>query len=194
MWSRIKPKKMYLNIFMYSCIAVSLLTLVFTVFLSQQFSKSAMDETDKSNQVKINQIVKTSEFTLQKLRQFALRIYSDQSIALWINMGEDQYSPLTLDKAATSVRGFMSSEPFIRGIYLINFNIDQIYTSESSIYTTKDFYDQTMLDYIKNQKRRICSMLTMRWEENRFLHLSYQQPDLIRTFRDLLQFCSVNHC
>lgn len=152
MWSRIKPKKMYLNIFMYSCIAVSLLTLVFTVFLSQQFSKSAMDETDKSNQVKINQIVKTSEFTLQKLRQFALRIYSDQSIALWINMGEDQYSPLTLDKAATSVRGFMSSEPFIRGIYLINFNIDQIYTSESSIYTTKDFYDQTMLDYIKNQK------------------------------------------
>ncbi|WP_436236390.1 AraC family transcriptional regulator [Paenibacillus sp. LjRoot153] len=137
---------------MYSCIAVSLLTLVFTVFLSQQFSKSAMDETDKSNQVKINQIVKTSEFTLQKLRQFALRIYSDQSIALWINMGEDQYSPLTLDKAATSVRGFMSSEPFIRGIYLINFNIDQIYTSESSIYTTKDFYDQTMLDYIKNQK------------------------------------------
>ncbi|CAN7506420.1 AraC family transcriptional regulator [Paenibacillus sp. LjRoot153] len=143
---------MYLNIFMYSCIAVSLLTLVFTVFLSQQFSKSAMDETDKSNQVKINQIVKTSEFTLQKLRQFALRIYSDQSIALWINMGEDQYSPLTLDKAATSVRGFMSSEPFIRGIYLINFNIDQIYTSESSIYTTKDFYDQTMLDYIKNQK------------------------------------------
>lgn len=152
MWSRIKPKKMYLNIFMYSCIAVSLLTLVFTVFLSQQFSKSAMDETDKSNQVKINQIVKTSEFTLQKLRQFALRIYSDQSIALWINMGKDEYSPLTLDKAATSVRGFMSSEPFIRGIYLINFNIDQIYTSESSIYTTKDFYDQTMLDYIKNQK------------------------------------------
>ncbi|CAN7540656.1 AraC family transcriptional regulator [Paenibacillus sp. LjRoot56] len=143
---------MYLNIFMYSCIAVSLLTLVFTVFLSQQFSKSAMDETDKSNQVKINQIVKTSEFTLQKLRQFALRIYSDQSIALWINMGKDEYSPLTLDKAATSVRGFMSSEPFIRGIYLINFNIDQIYTSESSIYTTKDFYDQTMLDYIKNQK------------------------------------------
>ncbi|WP_436242988.1 AraC family transcriptional regulator [Paenibacillus sp. LjRoot56] len=137
---------------MYSCIAVSLLTLVFTVFLSQQFSKSAMDETDKSNQVKINQIVKTSEFTLQKLRQFALRIYSDQSIALWINMGKDEYSPLTLDKAATSVRGFMSSEPFIRGIYLINFNIDQIYTSESSIYTTKDFYDQTMLDYIKNQK------------------------------------------
>ncbi|WP_236292162.1 AraC family transcriptional regulator [Paenibacillus allorhizoplanae] len=137
---------------MYSCIAVSLLTLVFTVFLSQQFAKSAMDETDKSNQVKINQIVKTSEFTLQKLRQFALRIYSDQSIALWINMGKDEYSPLTLDKAATSVRGFMSSEPFIRGIYLINFNIDQIYTSESSIYTTKDFYDQTMLDYIKNQK------------------------------------------
>lgn len=152
MWSRIKPKKMYLNIFMYSCIAVSLLTLVFTVFLSQQFAKSAMDEMDKSNQVKINQIVKTSEFTLQKIRQFALRIYSDQSIALWMNMGKDQYSPLTLDKAATSVREFMSSEPFIRGIYLINFNIDQIYTSESSIYTTKNFYDQTMLDYIKNQK------------------------------------------
>ncbi len=152
MWSRIKPKKMYLNIFLYSCIAVSLLTLVFTVFLSQQFAQSAMDEMDKSNQEKMKQVVKTSEFTLQKLRQFALRIYSDESIALWMNMEKNDYSPLSLNKAATSVREFMSSEPFIHGIYLINFNTDQIYTSESSIYTTQDFYDQTMLNYIKNQK------------------------------------------
>ncbi|NOU85414.1 helix-turn-helix domain-containing protein [Paenibacillus sp. LMG 31460] len=152
MWSRIKPKKMYLNIFLYSCIVVSLLTLVFTMFLSQQFVRNAIDEMDKSNQEKMKQVIKTSEFTLQKLRQFALRVYSDESIALWMNMEKNDYSPLVLNKAATSVREFMSSEPFIHGIYLINFNIDQIYTSESSIYSTQDFYDQIMLNYIKGQK------------------------------------------
>ncbi|WP_274472756.1 MULTISPECIES: AraC family transcriptional regulator [unclassified Paenibacillus] len=152
MWSRMKPKKMYLSIFLYSCLAISLLTLVFTIFLSQQFSKSALDEMDKSNQEKIKQVVKTSEFTLQKLRQFALRVYSDDSIASWLNMKRDDYSPLFLNKAAISVREFMSSEPFIHGIYLINFNTDQIYTSDSSVYTTKNFYDQTMLNYIRGQK------------------------------------------
>jgi AraC-like DNA-binding protein len=152
MWSRIKPKKMYLSIFLYSCIAVSLLTLVFTVFLSQQFARSAMDEMDKSNQEKMKQAVKASEFTLQKLRQFALRIYSDESIAHWMNMEKEDYSPFILNKAAASVREFMSSEPFIHGIYLINFHLDQVYTSESSIYTTGDFYDQTIMDYIQSQK------------------------------------------
>ncbi|ULL14882.1 AraC family transcriptional regulator [Paenibacillus sp. H1-7] len=152
MWDRIKPKKMYLSIFLYSCIAVSLLTLVFTLFLSQQFARSAQEEMNKSNQEKMKKVVKTSEYTLQKLRQFALRVYSDESIALWMNMEKNSYSPLILNKAATSVREFMSSEPFISGIYLINFNLDQIYTSETSIYTTSDFYDQKILDYIKNQK------------------------------------------
>lgn len=143
---------MYLNIFLYSCIAVSLLTLLFTMFLSQRFVQNAMDEMDKSNQQKMKQIIKTSEFTLQKLRQYALRVYSDENVSLWLNMDGNDYSPLVLSKAATSVREFMSSEPFIHTIYLINFNLDQIYTSESSIYSTKDFYDQTMLNYIKSQK------------------------------------------
>ncbi|MDF2962809.1 MAG: transcriptional regulator, AraC family, partial [Paenibacillus sp.] len=100
MWGRIKPKKMYLNIFLYSCIAVSLLTLVFTMFLSQQFARNAIDEMDKSNHEKMKQVVKTSEFTLQKLRQFALSVYSDESIALWLNMEMNDYSPLSLNKAA----------------------------------------------------------------------------------------------
>jgi AraC-like DNA-binding protein len=152
MWDRIKPKKMYLSIFLYSCLAVSLLTLVFTMFLSQQFARSAEEEMNKSNQEKVKQVVKTSEYTLQKLRQFALRVYSDESISLWMNMEKNNYSPLTLNKAATSVREFMNSEPFISSIYLINFNLDQIYTSESSIYTTNDFYDPEILDYMKNQK------------------------------------------
>lgn len=171
MWSRIKPKKMYLNIFLYSCIAVSLLTLVFTMFLSQQFARNAIDEMDKSNQEKMKQVVKTSEFTLQKLRQFALKVYSDESIALWMNMEKNDYSPLSLNKAATSVRDFMSSEPFIHGIYLINFNIDQIYTSESSIYTTQDFYDQSMLNYIKGQKTPYLQYVNHEVEGETFLAL-----------------------
>jgi AraC-like DNA-binding protein len=152
MWDRFKPKKMYLSIFLYSCIVVTLLTLMFTVFLSKQFAKSAIEELEKSNQEKMKQVVKSSEYTLQKLRQFALRIYSDERIALWMNMEKTDYSPMTLNKATMSVREFMSSEPLIHTIYLINFDLNQIYTSDSSIYTTDDFYDQTILHYIKNQK------------------------------------------
>jgi AraC-like DNA-binding protein len=171
MLSRIKPKKMYLSIFLYSCIAVSLLTLVFTMFLSQRFARIAMDEMDKSSQEKMEQVVKTSEFTFQKLRQFALRVYTDESIALWMNMEKNDYSPLTLNKAATSVREFMSSEPFIHSIYLINFNIDQIYTSESSIYTMQDFYDQTILNYIKSQKTPYLQYFNHEVEGKSFLAL-----------------------
>lgn len=167
----IKPKKMYLSIFLYSCFAVSLLTLVFIVFLSQQFSRSAIDEMDKSNQEKMNQVVKTSEFTLQKLRLFALRVYSDESIGLWMNMDNNDYTPLALNKAATSVREFMSSEPFINSIYLINLELDQIYTSDSSIYSKRDFYDQTLLNYIKGQKTPYLQYLNHEVEGETFLAL-----------------------
>lgn len=152
MWGRIKPKKIYLSIFLYSCIAVSLLTIVFTILLSQRFARSAIEEMDKSSQEKMNQIVQASEFTLQKLRQFALRIYSDESISLWMRTERSEYSPIVMQKAAINVREFMSSEPLIQGIYLINFDLDQIYTSESFIYTTGDFYDQEILNHIKSQK------------------------------------------
>ncbi|MBB6634508.1 AraC family transcriptional regulator [Cohnella thailandensis] len=152
MWSRIKPKRMYSAVFLYSCVAVSLLTMTFTLLLSQQFARNAMNEIHKANEEKLNQVVQTSEFTLQKLRQFALRIYSDENIGLWINMNDRDESPLALNKAAASVREFTSSEPFIDGIYLINFQLGQIYASDSSIYTMRDFEDQPLLDRIRNQK------------------------------------------
>jgi AraC-like DNA-binding protein len=153
MWEQFKPKKMYISIFLYSCIVVSILTLLFTVFLSNQFAKSAIEELEKSNQEKMKQVVKSSEYTLQKLRQFALRIYSDERISLWMNMKKSEYSPLTLNKAAMSVRDFMSSEPLIHSIYLINFELNQIYTStDASLYTTDEFYDRPILHYIKEQK------------------------------------------
>ncbi|MBM7569033.1 helix-turn-helix domain-containing protein [Paenibacillus sacheonensis] len=152
MWSRMKPRKMYASLFLYSSIAVCLLTLVFTMYLSRLFVQSAMEEIHASNQDKLQQAVQTSEFTLQKLRQFALRVYSEENIALWLNMNQDDYSPLTLYKAATSVREFVSSEPFIQSICMFNFNINQIYSSsETSLYTPQDFYDPSMLHAIKNK-------------------------------------------
>ncbi|MFD1957724.1 AraC family transcriptional regulator [Paenibacillus thailandensis] len=151
MWSRIKPRKMYASLFLYSCLAVCLLTLAFTMYLSQLFVRSATEEIDKSNQDKMQQVVQTSEFTLQKLRQFALRVYSEENIALWLNMSRDDYSPMPLYKAAASVREFVSSEPFIHSIYLFNFNLNQIYSSaEASLYTQQDFHDQSMLSAIKS--------------------------------------------
>jgi hypothetical protein len=85
-------------------------------------------------------------------------------------------SEFTLNKAATSVRGFMSREPFIHGIYLINFNIDQIYTSESSIYTTRDFYDQSMLNYIKGQK---TPLLEQRFQQLASFYLHFSSLSLL---------------
>ena len=152
MWSRIKPRKMYSSLFLYSCLAVCLLTLAFTMYLSRLFVQSAMEEINTSNQDKMQQVVQTSEFTLQKLRQFALRVYSEENIALWLNMNRDDYSPLPLYKAAASVREFVNSEPFIQSICLFNFNINQIYSSsEASLYTPQDFYDQSMLNAIKSK-------------------------------------------
>ncbi len=153
MWSRIKPRKMYSSLFFYSCIAVCVFTLAFTMYLSRLFVQSAIEEINTSNQDKMQQVVQTSEFTLQKLRQFALRVYSEENIVQWLNMNQNNYSPLPLYKAAASVRELVNSEPFIHSICLFNFNMNQIYSSsEASLYTPQDFYDQSMLNAI-NSKR-----------------------------------------
>ena len=86
MWSRIKPRKMYSSLFFYSCIAVCVFTLAFTMYLHRLFVQSAIEEINTSNQDKMQQVVQTSEFTLQKLRQFALRVYSEENIVQWLNI------------------------------------------------------------------------------------------------------------
>ncbi len=129
-----------------------MLTFVFTIYLSQLFVRSATEEIQTSDREKIQQVVQTSEFTLQKLRQFALRVYSEENIALWLNMGSGDYSPLSLYKAAASVREFVSSEPFVQSICLFNFNLNQIYSSsETSLYSPQDFYDPSMLKNIESK-------------------------------------------
>ncbi|MBB6731304.1 helix-turn-helix domain-containing protein [Cohnella zeiphila] len=152
MWNRLKPRKMYASLFLYSCMAVCLLALAFTIYLNRLFAQSAAEEIRKSNQEKIRQVVQTSEFTLQKLRQFALRIYSDDNISMWLNANPDHYSPLLLYRAAASVREFASSEPFIHGIDLFNFTLNQIYaSSDASLYTPRDFDDPSLLGAVRSK-------------------------------------------
>ena len=123
------------------------------MYLSRLFVQSAIEEINTSNQDKMQQVVQTSEFTLQKLRQFALRVYSEENIVQWLNMNQNNYSPLPLYKAAASIRELVNSEPFIHSICLFNFNMKQIYSSsEASLYTPQDFYDQSMLNTIKSKR------------------------------------------
>ncbi|MFC4808167.1 helix-turn-helix domain-containing protein [Paenibacillus sp. GCM10023250] len=152
MWIRIMPRKMYVRLFLYACLAVCVLTLAFTMYVSRLIVQSTMDEINASNRDKMQQVVQTSEFTLQKLRQFALRVYSDENIALWLNVSPDHYSPLTLYKAAASVREFVNSEPFIDSVCLFNFQLNQIYSSsEAGLYTPQDYYDPAMLRAVRSQ-------------------------------------------
>ncbi|MBO7743435.1 helix-turn-helix domain-containing protein [Paenibacillus sp. MWE-103] len=152
MWSRVLPRKTYVRLFLYACMAVCVLTLAFTMYLSRLFVQSTMNEIDASNRDKMQQVVQTSEFTLQKLRQFALRVYSEENIALWLNMTPDRYSPLSLYKAAASVREFVNSEPFIQSISLFNFKMNQIYaSSDAGLYTVQDYFDPAMVDAIQSE-------------------------------------------
>lgn len=152
MWIRFRPKRMYTSVFLYSSVAVTLLTMLFALVLTRQFSNSALSEIEKSTQSKLNQMVHTSEFTFQKMRMYALRMYSDENINQWLSLGPGQESPLLFNKAVSSMRNYMSSEPYIRMVYLMNFETNQIFSSESGLYTAEDFDDKNVLGFIKNQK------------------------------------------
>ncbi|WP_405450003.1 AraC family transcriptional regulator [Paenibacillus sp. HJGM_3] len=143
---RLLPEKTYTRNFLNIGILFTIIILLFSYLLRQQYAKMAYDDINHLMSTKTDSLSQGFEYQLDHLRSYALSIYQDSNIFSWLM--SDQNDPLASAAALKAVSKFMSLQPFIDSTYLINMQTQQVIHSKDGIHPFEEFADQDMLTRI----------------------------------------------
>ncbi|WP_274365306.1 cache domain-containing protein [Paenibacillus thermotolerans] len=77
-------------------------------------------------------------------------MYEDQNIQEWLQT--EKFDPLADMEVLSTITNFLSTEPFIERVYLINLQTQQVFDSQTGITPFGMFEDVKMLDKVKEQQ------------------------------------------
>ncbi|MCM3268640.1 helix-turn-helix domain-containing protein [Paenibacillus elgii] len=140
---RLLPEKTYLRNFLNMGLLFTVIILLFSYLLRQQYSRQAYEDINQLMATKTDSLSQGFEYQLDHLRSYALNIYQDPEITNWLM--SDQNEPLSAAAAFKSVSKYMSLQSYIASTYLVNRKTGQVINSKDGIHTFADFEDQAML-------------------------------------------------
>lgn len=144
------PKQTYIRIFLSLCILFILVPIPFVYLMSHQFSIYAMRQIDKVNKTEIAHSRDNAKFIFNKLISYGLNMYADKSIQSWMRAGsESQEAQVEAIEAATK---YMTTEPFLDNVYLINMRTKHAIDLKYGIASFPQFRDQDMLDRVRQSR------------------------------------------
>ncbi|KIL38332.1 hypothetical protein SD70_27055 [Gordoniibacillus kamchatkensis] len=146
---RLLPEKTYLRNFLNMGIFFTVIILIFSYLLRQQYAKQAYDDMDHMMNIKTDSVSQAFEYQLDHLRSYALNIYQDTDIFNWLM--SDRNDPLAAASALKSVSKYMSLQSYIAATYLINMKTREMIHSKEGIHPFAEFADQDMLARIRNR-------------------------------------------
>jgi AraC-like DNA-binding protein len=166
---RLLPEKTYLRNFLNMGIIFTIIILLFSYLLRQQYSKMAYEDINHLMEIKTDSVSQGFEYQLDHLRSYALNIYQDPDIFNWLMT--DKKEPLAASYAIKSVSKFMSLQSFIASTYLINMKTQEVIDSKSGIHVFMDFSDQEMLARIKNKPPTTLRFFNHLYDKESYLAL-----------------------
>ncbi|NOU67091.1 AraC family transcriptional regulator [Paenibacillus sp. LMG 31461] len=149
MLRRIHFKELYMRIFFIIGLVFVGMALLYSLFLSNQISKYAINEVNGSTAVKLNHFKSTMEITLRKLKVSSIQLYQDRNIGYWLTAtSKDSYLNHLVD---LKIGEFLSTERLIQDVYLFNLSTREVFSAKNGPVPFTDFPDQVMLQQVVNQ-------------------------------------------
>ncbi|WP_079908725.1 helix-turn-helix domain-containing protein [Paenibacillus sp. 32352] len=146
---RLRPEKTYLRNVLNMGILFTVIILIFSYLLRQQYAKQAYDDINHLMEIKTDSLSQGFEYQLDHLRSYALSMYQDPDIFNWLM--SDLNDPLAAASSFKSVSKFMSLQSYIGTTYLVNTKTQRVIDSKEGIHTFAEFSDQKMLARISSQ-------------------------------------------
>ncbi len=150
---RFRLSQTYLRMFLFLSILFTVAFVPYTLFLSTKFSSYAQNEIDSNTSAKLDQMLKSTEFALDRLKSYGLSMYETPLIREWL--ASDQKNPLLVQRTMNAMTILLANEPFIHTIYLMNTNTQEIIDSNVGIRSEAEFADQRMLEIIRNERPKV---------------------------------------
>ncbi|NQX63320.1 helix-turn-helix domain-containing protein [Paenibacillus qinlingensis] len=149
MLKRIHFKELYMRIFFIIGLVFVGMALLYSLFLTNQISKYAINEVNGSTAVKLNHFKSTMEITLRKLKVSSIQLYQDRNIGYWLTAtSKDSYLNHLVD---LKIGEFLSTERLIQDVYLFNLSSREVFSAKSGPVPFDNFPDQAMLQQVVNQ-------------------------------------------
>lgn len=158
----------YIRLFLGLAITLCIVVLPFTLYLSSQFSRYALQEIEKNNRDKRDQIVELANFMLTRLRSYGLSMSQDPAIQAWFRMdGKDfRIEVNTLIQIGT----YESKEPLIEKTFLVNRTAKQAIDSRKGIVSYDELEQTGFLGQFLEEPAN-PHMETVRWNGRTYLGL-----------------------
>lgn len=141
------PRSTYIRIFFFLSISIATALIPFSFFLVHEFSSYSKNEINKITEDKNTHILENLEFVFSKLKSYGLNMYEDVDIRRWLEAETD--SPVLQNEAVISMKNYISTEDFIKGVYLINTRTNRVIDYNRGLYTFDSFFDQDMIEMVK---------------------------------------------
>ncbi|MBW7454084.1 helix-turn-helix domain-containing protein [Paenibacillus sepulcri] len=148
--NRFIPKQAYIRIFLSLCILFTVVSVPFVYMMTHQFSIYAMKQIDQVNETEIAHSRDNAEFIFNKMIAYGFNMYADKSISTWLMASEESQG--TQVDAIVAANKYMTTEPFLDNVYLINMRTEHTIDLKYGLSSFQQFRDQPMLEMAK-QKR-----------------------------------------
>lgn len=165
----IKIKKTYLKIFLTLSVIFTVIIMIFSIFLSSQFSEYALSEIDSYNQNKLLQTVDNFEFVLNKIRSTGMVMYEDPDIHNWLF--SDNMDNLTIGAAVNRLTKMLPTEPFIYKAILVNTRLKLVLDSNLGTSTFDTFSDKEFLNTVINNRPEYVKCINYKTGDKTYFEL-----------------------
>ncbi|RED64405.1 helix-turn-helix transcriptional regulator [Cohnella phaseoli] len=152
-------------------IVITIAMIPFTLLLSRQFTEFASDEINRFNQDKVVQTANNMDFFLTNLKVFGINIYEDQRIQNWLMAKQQDIEAQQV--ADNAMKLYLTTQPFIRKSYLINFRSESVLDSAVGQVRFSQFEDQQILLDIKNHRQPFLRYFNHTVDKESYLALIY---------------------
>lgn len=136
----------YVRLYLWIGIIFTVAILLFSIFLSNQFSKYADNQMNLFHKNKLAQTASRTEFILDKLKSYGLHMYDDPVLQEWFSA---KRSPITDMELLNTITEYMSTEPFIQRVYLISLLDRRVMDSQEGVIPLDRFADSEIVDKVK---------------------------------------------
>lgn len=169
MFDKMLPKQMYLRFFLFLSIIFTVLLLIFSLLLIRLFSDYAHRDIDDFSKHRIEQIETNTEVALQQLKMYGLRMYEDRAISAWLTIYQED--PWLQHNAILSMTDYMTIEPFIDTVLLVNLNSGRLISSRLGAMDIDEYPDGKLIDDLRSPFNRQFLFSNYEFDSKSYLSL-----------------------
>lgn len=149
---RLMPHKTYQVAFVVTMFMLIIVFIPFSIIISSIFSSYAKKTISENTMSILEKQSENTKELLQTITRYGYKIYDDRNINDWLYQKNENDLRNTFH-TWQALRSYVSLEPSIERVFLINMATKTVIDSSSRVYDFNEFYDQEILVDLRNKER-----------------------------------------